>query len=317
MSSITRCCFSAVLLMAWAGMAFAQKAPGAQVASGINLYKDGEYQRSLEVLQKALSAGDRLSLEERVEAHKYSAFNQVALGDPAAAREFFSQALHLAPNLTLDPTFVPPKIIAVFEEAKAGLRSAPPKEKGLASRRFSLSLSLGGYQPSDTAYSNDYSGPGVMSDLRFTYTLQRRIDFDLALGSFWKSKSRDTVSLSWDARALTPGVRYRFLSDSRFQPYLGAGIPIVTVTGQFVATDPGHGNRVVAKIHSTGSGFMALGGCDALLNDRFALFAEARYYSLRFTLDRWELNGISGPVSPAISIDQSGGYFGGGLRLKF
>jgi outer membrane protein W len=226
--------------------------------------------------------------------------------------------LHLAPNLTLDPTFVPPKIISVFEEAKAGLRSVPPKEKGLSSRRFSLSLSLGGYQPSDTSYSKNYSGPGVMPDLRFTYTLQRRIDFDLALGSFLKSKSQDSVSLSWNARAVTPSARYRFLSDSRFQPYLGAGIPILTLTGEFVVTDPGHGNRlVVAKIHSTGSGFMALGGCDALLNDRFALFAEARYYSLRFSLDRWELNGISGPISPALSIDQSGGYFGGGLRFKF
>jgi len=289
------------------------QAPDAQVASGIKLYKAGEYQRSLEVLREAFSSGGQLSIEERVEAYKYSAFDQIAMGDPAGARESFRQALHLAPNLTLDPVFVPPKIISVFEEAKAGLRPVPSREKGTASKRFSLSLSLGGYQPSDTAYTNNYSGPGVMSDLRFTYTLQRRIDFDLALGSFWKSKSRDSVSLSWNARALTPGVRYRFLSDSRFQPYLGAGIPIVTVTGQFVATGPG----VVAKIHSTGSGFMALGGCDALLNDRFALFAEARYYSLRFTVDRWELNGISGPVSPAISIDQSGGYLGGGLRFKF
>ena len=313
MKSISRYFLSGFLLLVWAGMAFAQNAPGALVASGIKLYKAGEYQRSLEVLREALSSGEQLSLEERVEAYKYSAFDQVALGDPAGARESFRQSLLLSPSLTLDPTFVPPKIIAVFEEARAGLRTAPPKEKGPASRRFSLSLSLGGYQPSDTSYSKNYSGPGVMSDLRFTYTLQRRIDFDLALGFFRKAKTQDSVSLSWDARALTPGVRYRFLSDSRFQPYLGAGIPILTLTGQFEATGPG----VVAKIHSTGSGFMALGGCDALLNDRFALFAEARYYSLRFTVDRWELNGISGPVNPAISVDQSGGYFGGGLRFKF
>ena len=313
MRSIIQSCLFGLLFLAWAGMAFAQKAPGAQVASGIKLYKAGEYQRSMEVLQEALSSGDRLSPEERVEAYKYTAFDQVALGDPAGARASFRQALQLAPNLTLDPTFVPPKIISVFEEARAGLRTVPPKEKGLSSRRFSLSLSLGGYQPSDTSYSKYYSGPGVMSDLRFTYTLQRRIDFDLALGFFRKAKTKDTVSLSWDARTLTPSARYRFLSDSRLQPYLGAGIPIVILTGQFVATGPG----VVAKIHSSGSGFMALGGCDALLNDRFALFAEARYYSLRFTLDRWELNGISFPVSPAISIDQSGGYFGGGLRFKF
>jgi len=313
MRSITRCCLSGVLLLVWAGMAFAQKGPNAQVASGIKLYKAGEYQRSLEVLREALSSGEQLSLEERVEAYKYSAFDQVALGDPAGARESFRQSLLLSPSLTLDPTFVPPKIISVFEEAKAGLRTAPPKEKGPASRRFSLSLSLGGYQPSDTSYSKNYSGPGVMSDLRFTYTLQRRIDFDLALGFFRKAKTQDSVILSWDARTLTPSARYRFLSDSRLQPYLGAGIPIVILTGQFLATGPG----VVAKIHSSGSGFMALGGCDALLNDRFALFAEARYYSLRFTLDRWELNGISGPVSPALSIDQSGGYLGGGLRFKF
>ncbi len=105
--SITRILLIALFLAAPAGETLSQENPSAQVASGVQLYKAGEYQRSL---------------EEKVEAYKYSAFDQIALGSTVAAKESFRQALLLAPNLTLDPTYVSPKIIAIFEEVKASLR---------------------------------------------------------------------------------------------------------------------------------------------------------------------------------------------------
>lgn len=184
-------------------------------------------------------------------------------------------------------------------------------------RRFSLSLPVGGYAPSDSTYRQSYGGPGLMTGLRFSYTIKRRIDLDLALELFLKDNTKDFTRITWFASTLTPSARYRFFSTSRIQPYLGGGLPIVDLTGMYLFIDPSQGNILVAKIHHSGSGLMVMGGADVLLANHFALFAETRYYSLRFEYDRWELGGVSGSVDPPIEFDQSGGYFGAGLRYRF
>ena len=115
-----------VLLALSAVLAWGQEAPGTLVAKGVELYKAGDYQRSLEALQKALAPGGKLTREEQIEACKYAGFDQVALGNTVAAKESFRQALKLSPTLTLDPAYVSPKIIAVFEEVKTALKPPPP-----------------------------------------------------------------------------------------------------------------------------------------------------------------------------------------------
>jgi tetratricopeptide (TPR) repeat protein len=115
-----------VLLALSAVLAWGQEAPGTLVTKGMELYKAGDYQRSLETLQKALAPGGKLTREEQIEACKYAGFDQVALGNTGAAKESFRQALKLSPTLTLDPAYVSPKIIAVFEEVKTALKPPPP-----------------------------------------------------------------------------------------------------------------------------------------------------------------------------------------------
>jgi hypothetical protein len=70
-----------------------------------------------------------------------------------------------------------------------------------------------------------------MTGLRFTYTIKRRIDLDLGLEFFLKDNTKDFTRITWFAGVLTPSVRYRFLSTSRFQPYLGGGLPLVDLNG--------------------------------------------------------------------------------------
>ena len=203
-----------------------------------------------------------------------------------------------------------PVLLLLLWSGVASPRSFPP-------RRFSLSLPLGGYAPSDNNYSNSYGGPGFMTGLRFTYTIKRRIDLDFGLEFFLKDNTKNFTRITWFAGALTPSARYRFFNTSRFQPYLGAGLPLVDLNGIYLIVDPNRGNLAVAKVHHSGSGLVFLGGADVLLANHFALFAEARFYSLRFKYDRWELGGVSVAVDPPIEADQSGGYFGGGLRYRF
>jgi len=203
-----------------------------------------------------------------------------------------------------------PLLILVLWAGASPARDFPP-------RRFSLSLLLGGYAPSDTNYSNSYGGPGFMTGLRFTYTIKRRIDLDLGLEFFLKDNTKDFTRITWFAGVLTPSARYRFFNTSRFQPYLGGGLPLVDLNGMYLIVDPNRGNLAVAKVHHSGSGLVFLGGADVMLANHFALFAEARFYSLRFLYDRWELGGVSVAVDPPIEADQSGGYYGAGLRYRF
>jgi len=203
-----------------------------------------------------------------------------------------------------------PLLILVLWAGASPARDFPP-------RRFSLSLPVGGYAPSDSTYRKSYGGPGLMAGLRFSYTIKRRIDLDLAMELFLKDNTKNFTRITWFASSLTPSARYRFLSTSRFQPYLGAGLPLVDLNGMYLIVDPNRGNLAVAKVHHSGSGLVFLGGADAMLANHFALFAEARFYSLRFKYDRWELGGVSVAVDPPIEADQSGGYYGAGLRYRF
>jgi len=128
------------LLALSAVLAWGQETPGTLVTKGVELYKAGEYQRSLDALQKALLSANQLSREEKIEAHKYSGFDQVALSFTVQAKESFRQALILAPTLTLDPAYVSPKIIAVFEDVKTALRPPPPPPGAKPPSRMGFAL---------------------------------------------------------------------------------------------------------------------------------------------------------------------------------
>lgn len=88
-------------------------------------YNSGEYESAISELERALQFLKQLESTDQVEYHKYLAFSYVALGDKDKAKGQFKEALMLDPTITLDPTFVSPKIIKVFEEAQAEMKIKP------------------------------------------------------------------------------------------------------------------------------------------------------------------------------------------------
>jgi tetratricopeptide (TPR) repeat protein len=88
-------------------------------------YNNGEYESAINELETALQYLKQLEATDQVEAYKYFAFSYVALGDKEKAKSLFKTALRLNPSLSLDPATVSPKIIKVFEEAKAEMELEP------------------------------------------------------------------------------------------------------------------------------------------------------------------------------------------------
>ena len=93
-----------------------------------NYYYNGEYEFAIRELESALMYLKQLKQTDQVEAYKFLAFSYVAFGDRVKAKEQFKKALMLDPELELDPATVSPKIIKVFEEAKAEMAVAPLAE---------------------------------------------------------------------------------------------------------------------------------------------------------------------------------------------
>lgn len=122
------------------GFGFSQQVSGDSLVRMLELaklyYNNGEYENAIKQLENALQYLKQLNQSEQVEAYKYLAFSYVAFGDKEKAKDQFKKALLLEPKLELDPATVSPKIIKVFEEAKAEMAAvitkpptAPPPAK--------------------------------------------------------------------------------------------------------------------------------------------------------------------------------------------
>lgn len=59
-----------------------------------------------------------LSIDEKCGCYLYLGFVEVISGREAAAKNDFTQALKLNPDLLLDPVYVPPLILEIFNEAR-------------------------------------------------------------------------------------------------------------------------------------------------------------------------------------------------------
>ena len=82
-------------------------------------YNQFNYTEVVSLAFQALEAEPPLPQQEQVEIYTYLAFAHVALGKRDEAIQDFKAALELDPNVTLDPMYVSPKIIALFEEVKS------------------------------------------------------------------------------------------------------------------------------------------------------------------------------------------------------
>ena len=85
-------------------------------SQGMKAYENGDFQLSIDKLSKAVHflKGDR----ERIDALKTMAFAYMAFLKKEEARQQFCNILKLDPTFKLDPIMTPPKILAVFGEAK-------------------------------------------------------------------------------------------------------------------------------------------------------------------------------------------------------
>jgi tetratricopeptide (TPR) repeat protein len=106
---------STALILSIGGVARAESGDGL-LSRGVKAYEDGEYQRSIDTLSKALPLlkGDG----KRIEAFKTMAFAYMAFPKKKEARQQFCEILRIDPTFTLDPVMTSPKILAVFREAR-------------------------------------------------------------------------------------------------------------------------------------------------------------------------------------------------------
>lgn len=88
------------------------------------------YEEAEKKARRALEDYKRFSPSELVELHTYLGCTLFALGNIEAAKKEFRTALSLNPHLTLDPVYISPKIISIFEEVKAEWK--PEKQEEVA-----------------------------------------------------------------------------------------------------------------------------------------------------------------------------------------
>ncbi len=99
---------------------FAQSASAADstLAAIKGMYDSGSY-ISAELQTRRVLEDKRVNDTMRVQLEKYLGFALVAQGKNESAEEHFINALRLDSSLTLDPVLTSPKILSVFEAAKA------------------------------------------------------------------------------------------------------------------------------------------------------------------------------------------------------
>lgn len=85
------------------------------------LYEEGKYFAVIEQAEETLK-DTNLNVEDEVGIRTVLAFCYVALEKDRLAKLEFLEALTLKPELELDPIFTSPKIIKVFQEAKASFK---------------------------------------------------------------------------------------------------------------------------------------------------------------------------------------------------
>jgi len=109
-------------------------------------YNQFRYEEVVELAMEALNTVPPPSPRTRIDIYTYLAYSYIALGKTDEARQQFRDALTIDPELTLDPVYVSPKIIAVFEEVKDAYEKTnepegvPPEQVELISEINALTL---------------------------------------------------------------------------------------------------------------------------------------------------------------------------------
>jgi TonB family protein len=142
----------------------------------IDLYWNGEYERTLQLL------GSELDANEAVEGHKYRSFSLVALDRNEEARAEFDALLEADPGHALDSALVSPKIVEQFE---------------LARRELAASL----FERGKAAYFD-----GRYDEAFDTLEKLMKLDPASALGAEYLQLARERIDLEQRAADLEPEV---------------------------------------------------------------------------------------------------------------
>lgn len=114
------------------------------------LYNQFRYDEVIVLCQKALAADPPPTEQEQVDTYTHLAFAYIAIGNSEEAKGAFRSALDLRPNLSLDPIYVSPKIIAIFNEVKTEKEreqediGIQPRESELISNVARMNMKRGG-----------------------------------------------------------------------------------------------------------------------------------------------------------------------------
>jgi hypothetical protein len=77
-----------------------------------------DYAKSTELLNLALGAIERYSVNQQIEIYKFAAFIAFQNNNRTLATNYFMSMLNTDPTFTLDPVTTPPKILTLFQKTK-------------------------------------------------------------------------------------------------------------------------------------------------------------------------------------------------------
>ncbi|MCX6639309.1 MAG: DUF5683 domain-containing protein [bacterium] len=100
---------------------FAQEDITRLVDKTILLFNDGKFKEAELTALRALQNSDSLASADQAELHRILAFSYVAQEENEKAKRQFMLWLEFEPLANLDPIYISPKIISVFNEAKTEL----------------------------------------------------------------------------------------------------------------------------------------------------------------------------------------------------
>ncbi len=116
-----------LLFYLFTGLAAAQTSIESALRAVDSLYAAGSYSRA-ELEARRLLENDLLSDSVRIAAEQWVAFALVAQERPALAKEHFITILQRQPAHELDPILTSPKILAVFNDARATFLASRAQE---------------------------------------------------------------------------------------------------------------------------------------------------------------------------------------------
>jgi hypothetical protein len=115
-----------VASLSWASAAIAQPVPADRdLLAGIRQVEDGDYDSGIVTLDAAARrlAGDPARVRDLSQAYLYLGIAYIGKGHEAAAKAKFREAVAQMKDLALSPDKFPPKVIDLFEAARAEMRA--------------------------------------------------------------------------------------------------------------------------------------------------------------------------------------------------